>query len=98
MPADQTQGVGGNFPRDQGPAKRWPARYRLLLISVASLYFELMLIRWLPTEVRILAYVSNVTLISCTLGLGLGVLLAWGARLRASSVFGLLAGMTSPRS
>ena len=77
----------------QGPARRWPPRFRLLLISVASLYYELMLIRWLPTEVRILAYFSNVTLISCILGLGLGALTAWEARLRSSSVFALLAAL-----
>src|SRR5678810_277 len=54
---------------------RWVSG-RLLLISFLSLYFELMLIRWLPTEIRILAYFNNVILISCILGLGLGALLA----------------------
>jgi SAM-dependent methyltransferase len=80
-------------PLDQGLARHWPPRLRLLLISVASLYYELMLIRWLPTEVRILAYFSNVTLISCILGLGLGALMAWETRLRSSSVFALLAAL-----
>jgi spermidine synthase len=78
---------------DQGLARGWPPRFRLLLISVASLYYELMLIRWLPTEVRILAYFSNVTLISCILGLGLGALMAWETRLRSSAVFALLAAL-----
>jgi SAM-dependent methyltransferase len=80
-------------PLDVGLAGGWPPRFRLLLISVASLYYELMLIRWLPTEVRILAYFSNVTLISCILGLGLGALMAWEVRLRSSSVFALLAAL-----
>ena len=82
-----------NLPLDEGPAREWPPGFRLLLISVASLYYELMLIRWLPTEVRILAYFSNVTLISCILGLGLGALMAWESRLRSSSVFALLAAL-----
>ena len=49
---------------------------RLVVISIASLYFELLLIRWLPTQIRVLAYFNNVILISCILGLGLGALLA----------------------
>src|SRR5580765_5810724 len=80
-------------PLDVGLAGGWPPRFRLLLISVASLYYELMLIRWLSTEVRILAYFSNVTLISCILGLGLGALMAWETRLPSSSVFALLAAL-----
>ncbi len=49
---------------------------RLIVISIASLYFELLLIRWLPTQIRVLAYFNNVILISCILGLGMGALLA----------------------
>ena len=93
MATERTQSALESPSLNQGLAERWPARYRLLLISVASLYYELMLIRWLPTEVRILAYFSNVTLISCILGLGLGALMAWETRLRASSVFALLAAL-----
>jgi SAM-dependent methyltransferase len=52
-----------------------------------------MLIRWLPSEVRILAYFSNVTLISCILGLGLGALAGTSAKFRPSSAFALLAGL-----
>src|SRR5437899_8938242 len=65
---------------------------RLLLISFLSLYFELMLIRWLPTEIRILAYFNNVILISCILGLGLGALLAHSKHdLRGGQFYFLLA-------
>src|SRR5262245_39809977 len=56
-------------------AVRSPAM-RLIIISTASLYFELLLIRWLPTQIRVLAYFNNVILISCILGLGLGALLS----------------------
>ncbi|TAL28588.1 MAG: methyltransferase domain-containing protein, partial [Alphaproteobacteria bacterium] len=44
----------------------------LLLISLATLYIELVIIRWLGTEVRIFAYVQNIVLITCFLGFGVG--------------------------
>lgn len=49
---------------------------RLALISLLGLYFELTLIRWVPTQVRLLAYFSNFVLIAALLGLGLGMLLS----------------------
>ncbi len=38
---------------------------------------ELSLIRWLPGQVRVLAYYPNLVLLATFLGLGLGCLLAW---------------------
>ena len=55
---------------------RLPISIRLLIVSFLSLYFELALIRWLPSEIRILAYFTNLTLISCVLGLGIGAIFA----------------------
>src|SRR5262245_53247108 len=52
-----------------------PASKRALdifLISVFGLFLELMLIRWIGTEVRIFAYLQNTVLIVCFLGLGMG--------------------------
>ena len=46
--------------------------WRLLLVSLASLYLEIILIRWIGTEVRIFAYFQNLSLIACFLGFGLG--------------------------
>jgi hypothetical protein len=66
---------------------------RLLLISIASLYFELLLIRWLPTQIRVLAYFNNIILISCILGLGLGALVSGRVPLKSSLVFLLLSGL-----
>lgn len=63
---------------------------RLLLISFLTLYFELLIIRWLPTEIRILAYFTNVTLITCVLGLGLGALIAPYRRIYHPSFYWLL--------
>jgi SAM-dependent methyltransferase len=42
---------------------------------LAALYWELVLIRWLGTSIRIVAYFSNLVLISAFFGLGAGALL-----------------------
>ncbi|MCC6493129.1 MAG: methyltransferase domain-containing protein [Pirellulales bacterium] len=44
----------------------------IFTISVCGLFLELMLIRWIGTEVRIFAYLQNTVLIVCFLGLGMG--------------------------
>ncbi len=44
----------------------------LLLLSLLSLFLELLIIRWLATEVRIFAYFKNLPLMAAFLGLGLG--------------------------
>src|SRR5207245_6066818 len=44
----------------------------LFFVSVSSLYLEIMLIRWIGTEVRIFAFFQNLALIACFLGFGLG--------------------------
>jgi hypothetical protein len=49
---------------------------KLFAISFAALFLELMVIRWVPSVVRIVAYYSNLMLISSFLGLGLGAMLA----------------------
>ncbi|MBI3932197.1 MAG: hypothetical protein HY317_02170 [Acidobacteria bacterium] len=55
-----------------------PARLALELTaaSFVALFQELALIRWLPGQVRVLAYFPNLVLLSAFLGLGLGCLLA----------------------
>ena len=59
---------------------RWPPRYSLVfmlaLISFASLYFEMIIIRWLASDIRIFAYFKNLPLLAAFLGLGLGCLRA----------------------
>jgi spermidine synthase len=44
----------------------------IFLISVLGLFLEMLLIRWVGTEVRIFAYLQNTILVVCFLGLGLG--------------------------
>ena len=48
----------------------------LVLSSVLGLYLELLLIRWISSEIRIFAYFKNFVLIACFLGFGLGCYLA----------------------
>ncbi len=52
-----------------------PAGHRtgaIFLISVLGLFLELLLIRWIGTEIRIFAYLQNTVLVVCFLGLGMG--------------------------
>jgi len=47
----------------------------LFLASFAALYFELVVIRYLSTEVRVFAYLKNLALIASFFGIGLGMIL-----------------------
>src|SRR4051794_31304094 len=51
----------------------------LFLISVLGLFLELLLIRWVSTEIRIFAYLQNTILVVCFLGLGMG---CWDSKRR----------------
>lgn len=55
-----------------GVASQTSSMGRLLLISLAALYLEIVLIRWLGTEVKIFAFFQNLSLIVCFLGFGVG--------------------------
>jgi spermidine synthase len=46
--------------------------WTIFLISAVGLLLEMMLIRWIGTEIRIFAYLQNTVLIVCFLGLGMG--------------------------
>ena len=52
-----------------GPSNR---TWGIFLISVLGLFLEMLLIRWIGTEIRIFAYLQNTVLVVCFLGLGLG--------------------------
>lgn len=58
------------------------AAAELVAASAIVLFQELTLIRWLPGQVRVLAYYPNLVLISAFLGLGLGCLRAGRRSLR----------------
>ena len=46
--------------------------WAIFLISALGLFLELLLIRWVSTEIRIFAYLQNTVLVVCFLGLGMG--------------------------
>src|SRR4051812_18394014 len=48
---------------------------RLFLTSFAILFVELMLIRWIPSNVKYIGFFSNFLLIASFLGIGLGILI-----------------------
>jgi hypothetical protein len=45
---------------------------RLALISLFGLFLELLMIRWISSEITIFAYFKNFVLVACYLGFGLG--------------------------
>jgi len=44
----------------------------LALISLLSLFLEMLMIRWISSEIRVFAYLKNLLLVACFLGFGLG--------------------------
>ncbi len=50
--------------------------YALVVTSLAALFLELMLIRWLAAEIPILGYFKNFPLLAAFIGLGAGALMA----------------------
>jgi spermidine synthase len=55
-------------PSDLGGFSYW----QLGLASIAGLFLELLLIRWISSEIHVFAYFKNFVLIACFLGFGLG--------------------------
>ena len=50
--------------------------FDLFLVSFLGLFFEILIIRWLSTEIRLFAYYKNLPLIAAFMGLGIGFMLA----------------------
>ena len=63
-----------NPPRMSMPHDRSPLRddAEVFFVSALILYLELVLIRWIGTEIRIFAYLGNLILVVCFFGVGLG--------------------------
>lgn len=49
-------------------------RWRVFVLSFIALFLELMVIRWVPSVVRLVAYYANLMLLSSFLGLGVGAM------------------------
>ncbi|HKB29103.1 MAG TPA: hypothetical protein VKC59_08775, partial [Candidatus Limnocylindrales bacterium] len=65
-------------------------RTRLVLTSGTLLFVELLLIRWIPSEVRYIGFFSNFVLMASFLGIGLGILLGRNRRFESIAFFPLL--------
>jgi spermidine synthase len=62
---------------DFDPQKLCSSAYvGLALASLLGLYLELLMIRWISSEIRIFAYLKNFVLIACFFGFGLGCYLS----------------------
>lgn len=59
-------------PTDLGEIRR--RGLELFCLSLLALFLELMVIRWAPSVVRLIAYYANLMLISSFLGLGIGAI------------------------
>jgi spermidine synthase len=59
---------------------------QLALASATALFLELLMIRWISSEIPVFAYFKNFVLIACFLGFGLGCCLC-GRRVRAMAWF-----------
>lgn len=47
-------------------------KWKLFVVSFVSLFWEILLIRWLPCELPFLAFFRSLVLLACFLGMGLG--------------------------
>src|ERR671925_832859 len=63
---------------------------RLFLVSSTLLFTELLLIRWIPANVKYVGFFSNFLLMASFLGIGLGILLGRSDRRLPLSPFGPL--------
>jgi spermidine synthase len=68
------------------PAPQSPSVWKLFLASFVALYFELVIIRYLSTEIRAFAYLKNLPLIASFFGIGLGMILG-SPRKRLKALF-----------
>jgi hypothetical protein len=65
-------------------------RVRLVLTSGTLLFVELLLIRWIPAEVRYIGFFSNFLLMASFLGIGIGILLGRRRSLDTIAIFPVL--------
>src|SRR3954464_2523611 len=55
-------------------SNRIPFKWQMFILSFTALFLELMVIRWVPSVVRLVAYYANLMLLSSFLGLGIGAI------------------------
>src|SRR6188508_1287766 len=71
--------MGARLPSPRRPLPAVPplsrAPLRLFLTSATVLFVELLVIRWIPANVRYVGFFSNFLLMASFLGIGVGILL-----------------------
>src|SRR5262245_56653437 len=67
------------------PVPRSRALLRLFQASFSILFLELVLIRWVPSYMRLFGYFTNFVLLGSLLGAGIGIMTHRGSRLRLPS-------------
>jgi len=72
----EPNGVLPKFSSSPSVPGNAPPGLGLFMASFLSLFLELLLIRWVPSLVQVVAFYGNLMLLSSFLGLGCGVLLA----------------------
>src|SRR5689334_17960640 len=55
-------------------SEKIPPKWQMFVLSFTALFLELMVIRWVPSVVRLVAYYANLMLLSSFLGLGVGAM------------------------
>lgn len=60
------------FATQAAPQSSWQRGIELFLLSFLALYLEVLIIRWLPGEIRFFTVFKTFPLIACFVGLGLG--------------------------
>jgi len=58
------------------PKENFRLAVELFLVSLLGLFLEMACIRWIPAQVRVLAYYTNIVLLAAFFGWGLGYMLA----------------------
>ena len=51
-------------------------RLNLFIASLMGLYFEILVVRWLASEIRLFSFFKNLTMLAAFLGLGIGFAVA----------------------
>ena len=76
----------GTDPRPRSQALWSSEELSLLFASMVTLYFELLIIRYLSSEIRVFTNLKNLPLVASFFGIGLGMLLGSPKR-RLRTVF-----------
>lgn len=61
----------------------------IFIVSLLMLFLEMFIVRWISTEIRIFAYISNLALLACFIGIGIGCYYAKGQVNIRNSLFAL---------